>query len=363
MRRLPGLLAAGLALLITGIWTYWSVAEMYHEGWWGAWHNRVYYLIPGGVILLLSAVGLSWPRAGSVLIFLVVGVFAVFWFGEDLLDNRRIDTADLPVFLLLGGVIGSVGLLLWYEARRRRLRRRDGFALPRWWVRHFGTLLLLTLNAAIIVSVSAYYLPIVLTREDDGYRGARLIAGNEITLVWAPEGPGWNWKQDWGGYPSWSALALYGVEPVGLDSWSIKHPIANSDHMAKTGLCAYLSADGLTLAATPQYIWRMPTVDELVRSLARHGNNAGCTWDGSPGFTDCDRLPDKESPLWATDKAPIYYWAADVYNDEAAYFVAYNGAVNRTLKNGGNPRHSYRCVRDPQPENTALFSPPTPYTD
>ncbi len=50
--------------------------------------------------------------------------------------------------------------------------------------------------------------------------------------------------------------------------------------MEATGLCRYLSEDGLTLMAEPQGIWRMPTTDEIVRSLARHGQNAGCAWDG-----------------------------------------------------------------------------------
>jgi len=29
---------------------------------------------------------------------------------------------------------------------------------------------------------------------------------------------------------------------------------------------------------------RMPTTDELVRSMGRHGENAGCTWKGTGGM-------------------------------------------------------------------------------
>jgi hypothetical protein len=57
--------------------------------------------------------------------------------------------------------------------------------------------------------------------------------------------------------------------------------------------------------------------------------------------------PDKETPLWAPDAPAIYYWAFEAYDDWRAYFVSYNGFVNATSKTGGNPRHSYRCVREP----------------
>lgn len=199
-------------------------------------------------------------------------------------------------------------------------------------------------------------LPVVLTRVDDGDRGTQLIEGNDVTLVWAPEGPGWNWKQPWGGYPSWQSLALYGVPPVGLEDkpgygrQGGDGPIvfADGDDMAQTNLCRYLNAAGTTLMDQPQNIWRMPTTEEIIRSLVRHDKNAGCTWQGEFGEqVTCTILPDKESPLWATDHPVIYYWTADAYNEDRGYFVAYNGTVNATYKLGGNPRHSYRCVREP----------------
>ena len=57
--------------------------------------------------------------------------------------------------------------------------------------------------------------------------------------------------------------------------------------------------------AEPQDVWRMPTVDELVRSLVRRGENAGCAWDGEQKRAACRVAPDKEMPLWATDEPPI----------------------------------------------------------
>ena len=209
----------------------------------------------------------------------------------------------------------------------------------------------------IVISVSIYMLPIVLTRVDDGDRSAQLIEGNGVTLMWAPEGPGWNWQQPWGGYPSWQSIALYGAPPVGMvdkpgygrqGEGSDDIVFADGEDMAQTNLCRYLNADGTALMDEPQNIWRMPTTDEIVRSLARHGKNAGCAWAGELGRqVACATLPDKESPLWATDRPVIYYWTADTYNESRGYFVAYNGTVNASYKLGGNPRHSYRCVREP----------------
>jgi hypothetical protein len=205
----------------------------------------------------------------------------------------------------------------------------------------------------VIVGVSAYTLPIVMSRIDDGDRGARRIVGNDVALTWAPAGPGWNWRQPWGGYPSWQALALYGVPPVGLGDKPGLAPqrrtgdaFATAEQMRATNLCRYLSEDGSRLLDQPQGVWRMPTTGEVVRSLGRHGRNAGCTWNGKLGFMQCERRPDKESPLWAGDVPVIYYWTADSHSDRIGVFVAYNGAVNATYKPGGNPRHGYRCVKD-----------------
>ena len=191
-------------------------------------------------------------------------------------------------------------------------------------------------------------LPVVLTRVDDGVRGQRLIEGNDVALVWAPDGPGWNWRQSWGGYPSWEDLAWYGVPPVGLKT-DDHLPIlsATQGDMARSGLCRYLDDTGLTLMPQPQNIWRMPTTDEIVRSLGLHGENAGCEWAGELGEVNCLLVPDKETPLWAPAQPPIYIWSGDEYDDEEAYYVSYNGRVQVQHKSWGNPRHGYRCVREP----------------
>jgi len=83
-----------------------------------------------------------------------------------------------------------------------------------------------------------------------------------------------------------------------LPNGSKEYIFASQEKIAQTNLCRYLGADGTTLMDTPQDIWRMPTTDEVVRSLVRHGENAGCVWHGEIRTQAlCDIQPDKESPL------------------------------------------------------------------
>jgi hypothetical protein len=332
INRFPGWVAKTLMLCFTWLVAYWSAGELYHEGWWGSWYNPLVYLIPIGIFLILTLVSLRWPKIGSG-INILFGVFTGVFFDA------------LPVGL---GII-FLGALFWLEGRR--VSHMDHPPTNRWWV--WLTVIPVVL---IFAGFSAYLLPVVLTRVDDGDRSARVIEGNGLELVWAPEGPGWNWQQPWGGYPSWDAVALYGLPPIGMD-WKSKPGYgqledgtwrhATAGDMSRTNVCLYLSENGLTLMDMPQHIWRMPIVDEYVRSFARHGENAGCVWRGEfMQRVTCEVLPDKETPLWAPNLAPIYYWAAEEYDSQEGYFVSYNGFVNATLKYSGNPRHSYRCVKD-----------------
>ncbi len=327
-------------------WTYWGAAEMYYEGWHEPWYAAPVYLIPGTVCLLLALAAFRWPRVGGWALIAVGTLFTLWWF------RPRFEAGRLVVNrawsnLLLSGTLVVIGGLFLLDARLRRERRTASEALPErhWLLRRPRVTIALGAYLLTVIGVSIYNLPRVLTRLDDGDRSARLIAGSGVTLVWAPEGPGWNYRQPWGGYPSWRSVALYGREPVGFEDKS--QPLADEEDMAATNLCRYLSEDGLTLLDTPQDIWRMPTVDEIARSLVRDGKSAGCTWGGDLGRMECEVEPDKETPLWDPTAPPIYYWAFEAYDEREAYFVSYNGWVNATYQGGGNPRHSYRCVRDP----------------
>lgn len=121
----------------------------------------------------------------------------------------------------------------------------------------------------------------------------------------------------------------------------------------KRRLPGYIATGLVILTASFWTLWSMPTTDEIVRPLVRHGENAGCTWHGESGSADCTIAPDKETPLWALDLSPIYYWSADEYDEHEAWYVPYTGghssggSISSQPKSWGNPRHGYRCVREP----------------
>jgi uncharacterized membrane protein len=348
-RRLPGSIALALMIMVTVFWTYWGVGEMYFEVWWGGWLMRLAYLIPASAFLALTLAAFTWPRLGGWLLIILGGAFTIWFWSIQLSRGAQLNLQFFLGVFPVTGIVVLIGVLFLIEGRYRRQRLLEG--QPRSqnrFRRNTGYMLAIGLSLLTAGVVSAVNLPIVLTRVDDGNRGERLIAANGAVLSWAPAGPGWNWQQPWGGYPSWDRLALYGIPPVGMeDKPGYEEAHATGATLETYGLCRYLSADGTTLMEEPQDVWRMPSTDEIARSLMLHNQNAGCTWDGTTGRMRCDRMPDKETPLWAPDEPPVYYWSADEYDAEEAYYVSYNGSVSHQPKNFGNPRHGYRCVREP----------------
>ena len=357
-RKLPGYIATGLASLTTTLWTFWGVGEMYYEGWWGAWYNRLPYLVPGTVFLIFTMAALTWPRVGGWMMIIVGGGLFVWWM-------NMVDFAPERLFMafMLGGFAALIGILFLFEARRQQRLRAEGWMPPaRWFRRNLRYVVAFTPPLLTVILTTALFAPLLLSRVDDGDRGARLIEGNGVTLVWAPAGPGWSegigpsraaGRLLPGANLSWNGIAFYGVPPVGFGNKpGYEDGDATAADMQTTGLCRYLSEDGTTLMAEPQDIWRMATTDEIVRSLVRGGENAGCTWDGEAESADCEREPNKDTPLWAPDESPIYYWSADEYDEEEAWYVPYTGGgryggrISYQPKNWGNPRHGYRCVRD-----------------
>jgi hypothetical protein len=352
-RALPGYIALGLVILTTSLWTFWGAGEMYYEGWGLPFPQPLAYLIPALICLLLTVVVITWPRVGGWLLVVAGGLFTAWWWT---MQARRAGELRLGAALSMfpvSGMIVLTGVLFLVEGRyRRRLQSESGTLPRRWIVRNLRYVLGLGLPLLVLLVMSAVQLPGVLLRVDDGDRGARLIEGNGVTLIWAPAGPGWNGWQSPGisgtWNPSWDALAWYGLPPLGLgDKPGMEGRYATQAQMEATSLCRYLAEDGLTLMDEPQEIWRMPTTDEMVRSLVKRGENAGCTWNGERGRATCRIWPDKETPLWASGQSAIYYWTGDEYDAERAWYVSYNGWVRYQSKSWGNPRHGHRCVREP----------------
>ena len=343
LRRLPGWIGISVIAVLNALWLYWGLGEAFYEGW-GVPETPWYlFLTIAAAAMLFSVLAIYLPYIGGGILVVAGVVFAVWWLVPGLTQGLyTLSTVLGRLFLSAGFTL--VGVMFILDGRYNP--RKRGEKKP-WLKKHLRLLIAIGVPIVIGLIVAGINLPTVLTRVDDGDRSARLIDGNDVALIWAPEGPGWNWKQDFGGYPSWDALASYGIGPLGLDADKLGEAHADEAVMAATGLCAYLDESGEVLMDEPQYIWRMPTVDEIAGSLALHNENAGCAWDGETGRLTCALNPDKETPLWAPDEQPVYYWTANAFDDEEAYFVSYTGYVNSQPKSWGNPRHGYRCVKEP----------------
>jgi hypothetical protein len=329
---------------IASLWVAWSSGEFFYEGWGNPMPGPFLYFVPGVLALGLLLAAIRWPFAGGALLAFVGGTFGACFVREAIQENAS--PRDFATRFLVSGAAAVVGLLFVYEGANRRRKRAAG-ANRIWYI------VALVPPLAILIGFLVFWTPILAARQDDGDRGARLVEGNGVRLVWAPEGPGWNWKQDFGGYPSWESLALYGAPPVGLSNKRERSEVrARGADMQVTGLCRHLSEDGLRLEETAVNVWRLPSADELVRSLGIHGENAGCvpssTFSEAPSSSAlCTRRPDKETPLWAPDREPIYYWVLDEWSEDKAFYVNYQGSIQAQPTRWGNPRHGYRCVRDP----------------
>ncbi len=346
--RIPGIVAVGVMTLVTSFWMFWSMMEMYYEGWGQPLPYPLYYLIPGGGFFLLSVIAVLWPRFGGWVLIGVGTAFAVWWL--PLMVNRGVNIPAIITNLLLSGGVAVVGVFFILESRYRKRFPNRHKSTHNWFRRHAKLLIATGIPLGIAVGASINNLPTLLTRLDDGDRGARLIAGNGVTLIWAPEGPGWaKGSREAGGNLSWNDIALYGIEPVGYgEKPEFENRTARQAEMDSTCLCAYLNEAGTELMPERQGIWRMPTTDEIIRSLVSNGKNAGCVWDSLNSRAICELQPDKETPLWAPDYMPVYYWSGDEHDSASAWYVSFNGrGVHAQPKSWGNPRHGFRCVKEP----------------
>jgi hypothetical protein len=294
-RRIVGWIAVGLSTAITCIWALWGILETFHEGWYyeSLWANLGLALVQYLGFMLgfmgVAVVSILWPRVGAGLHVVLAALAA--WFFEAFKNT--------VVFLILLPLVG-IGVLYWFgRPKPRRLALALAAGLP-----------LLTLVVAGIAPAVR-----VSQRVDDGNLEARLVEGNGVELVWAPDGPGW--------------------------------PRAGGDWYEAQQACQHLAQDGLALASTPQDIWRLPTVDEAVRSMARHSRNSGGVWDAGTTEASYTTRPDKESPLWNIYSQVIYWWTATEIDDKRAYIIVYDGKVWPRSKRFGPDYLGFRCVKQP----------------
>jgi hypothetical protein len=88
-------------------------------------------------------------------------------------------------------------------------------------------------------------------------------------------------------------------------------------------------------------------VDEAVRSMARHGNNSGGTWDAQTQRATYRVQPDKEPPLWDPFAETIYWWTATEDGEDKAFIIVFNGSIWSVSKTRGLGSQGFRAVKDP----------------
>jgi hypothetical protein len=279
------------------MWAWWGSNENFHEGWFHQtiWRNIglmfVQYLSPMLIVMLMSAVAFRWPRLALPLIG-TSAIAAAWYFGRFRIFSAAVLLIAIPLVLL--GVLYHLG-----RPQPRKWAWRCLIGLP------FVT----------AIASGAYPGWMAAHRYDDGDYGMRLVEGNGVTLVWAPQGPGW---------------------PESGVSW----------YQAMQN-CAHLTVDGRALADSPQDVWRLPTVDEAVRSLVFRGKNAGGTWDPAQKRAHFSVTPDKDSPLWRVSSQVIYWWTSTEVGPERADYITNNGYVLVVPKRIRPGYLAYRCATTP----------------
>jgi len=296
-KNIIGWIGVTITLVISSLWSYWGAIENFHEGMYSVsgWENLFMflfqYLLFPIIFIGLALSGLKWKWTGLFL-HVGLGLFSLYFFRG-------------AHFTVIGHMIvmplAVLGLLYFF-----------GEPKPKKWAYR----LIIAIPLIIVVACS---IPLAIRnsqRINDGNFGLQVIEGNGVTLAWAPRGPGWPNK---------------GV------SW---HEAVET--------CKYLSEDGTQLLEDEQNLWRLPTVEEAVRSMMLHGENAGGVWNEQKSLAQYEHTPDKESPLWDVHSQVIYYWTANPAKDnpEDASIIVYHGAVYERRKESSPSYLSFRAVKD-----------------
>lgn len=288
-----GWIAVSISTIITCLWAFWGANEAFHEGWFyesfmeNLGLTIIQYLSPMLIFMGIGIISIYWHRVGGA-IHILVTILAAWFF--NILTNT-------VVIFILAPLIG-IGVLYWIGSpppRKVALRLMIGLPL---FVMLFSGM------------VPAYR---VSQRITDRSLGAQVVHGNGITLTWAPRGLGW---------------------PQGGTNW-----------YEAQRTCQLLNQDGKTISSELQNIWRLPTVDEAVRSMALHGENSHGVWDSTNTEAVYETRPDKEFPLWDIYSQIIYMWTGTEADQENAYIIVYDGKVWPRAKQLDMEYLGFRCVK------------------
>lgn len=296
-----GWTAVVLSTIVISFWAWWGITENFHEGWFYASFIRnvgwmLYrYMSPMIVFLTLGVVAAAVPRVGGPLHILVAVLIPILFPGRNLLA-----LALIIVPLVILGV-------LYYRSS------------PPPFVQAFILLAVFPILLTMVLAIE----PVtrIMSRVDDEYPGARVVRGNGVMLVWAPEGPGW--------------------------------PNVSIPWYEAREICRRLTLDGKSISDSVLDLWRLPTVDEAVRSMQRHGVNCNGVWDSVAKKALYTMTPDKEPPLWKIYSPVVYWWTSTEIDTLYAYKIVCNGEVFPQDKRTRERAHSFRAVRAVMPSDTA----------
>jgi len=290
-----GWTAVAISILISCIWAAWGIIENFHEGWYypslgmNLGLMAAQYLSPMLLFIGLTMLGIYYSRISAGFHLLAAGLAALFF-----------KTGSAAASTLIISPLLVLGLLYWFG-------RLDNSKLAAWLAVGLPLLTLIICGISPALRISQ--------RLNDGILDARLVGGNGVSLIWAPDGPGW---PDKGG------------------TW-----------LEASEICQQLDSDGLILTGHPQDIWRLPTVEEAVLSLTRSGANSGGAWDAEVARASYQVKPDKESPLWKVHSPVIYWWTSTEVDKDRAYIIVYDGVVWPRSKDFGPDYLGFRCVKKP----------------
>jgi hypothetical protein len=305
-KNILGWMAVGFSLVISCLWAFWGILENFHEGWHSAslkenLQGLLLYLTPMFISVAITLWAIRSPIGGGILYIGIGIIFSFFIFATWNPIKAGLGAAlswfPVTILFVIVGVLYFLG-----RPKPKKLAYALAVGLP--------LLVVVVLGIEPALRVAG--------RLDDGYRGGRLVEGNGVRLIWAPAGPGW---------PSRSA------------GWEEAKKI-----------CRYLSGDGKSIASTPQDIWRLPTVEEAVRSMTRHGRNCSGVWNPKTERAEYKIKPDKESPLWDTTSQIIYWWTSTEKDENKVYSIVYNGSVWNIDKDWRIGSRGFRAVKELSPE-------------
>ena len=293
-----GWAAVILCTIFASLWGFWGILENFHEGWYyeNYWNNIallfIQYIPWSLSFIFLGVISIKYPRIGPFG-FLFCCILIPIFLGHNF---AFIFIIALPLLV--------IGVLFYF-----------GRPAPKVW----AYTIVILIPILVIIGFGIEPVIRISSRIDDGNYGSRIIEGNGVKLMWAPEGPGWvnNFK-------TYKAPNWYDASRI----------------------CRYLREDGESLSDTVQNIWRLPTIDEAVRSLTRNGNNSRGFMDSITGKTSYVTLPDKESPLWKVHSPMIYWWTSTSSDSLHAFRITYNGYTNQLFKNFRAGYLSFRAVKE-----------------